>query len=88
MNSELYPSTNPALNQVRNLPAVRGLLSGGGLRAPVFPGDPGLPAADVRFEGELRVIRGVPGTSASKVYVCLADDADPAVYSWVEVASG
>ena len=31
-------------------------------------------------------LRGVPGSTADREYVCLGNAADPPVYSWVQVA--
>lgn len=33
-------------------------------------------------------VKAIPGTSASILYVCLGDNANPTVYSWVQVATG
>lgn len=64
---------------------VRKLTAGGFL---LFPLRDALPAADPQYAYQAVALRNVPGTSAGKVYVCLPSSASPAVYSWVEVASG
>ncbi len=45
-------------------------------------------AASKEREGKLVRVTAVPGSSASTLYVCLGDNADPTAFSWVTVASG
>ena len=42
-----------------------------------------LPATRDR-EFQIIVVPGIPGTSASKLYICLGDASSPPVYSWVD----
>ena len=46
-----------------------------------------VPASRER-EFQFIAIKNIPGSSASKLYMCLADNATPPVYSWVQVATG
>lgn len=69
-------------------PVVGRLARGGLLSAPSRGADPGLPAADERYEYQFLAIRNVPGTSAGVIYVCLPSAANPPTWSWKVVATG
>ena len=43
-----------------------------------------IPATRER-EGEFVMVKAIPGTSESIVYVCLGDNANPTVYTWQRV---